>query len=69
MDTDTIDHLFLELSQFTNATTGRELALIEALKTAVHALASYANDNGSPELAIEVLPKLECVLAKATATK
>ncbi len=30
-DTDTIDRLFLELSQFTKATTGKEMALTAAL--------------------------------------
>lgn len=34
MDTDTIDRLFLELSQVTKATTGKELALLSALKEA-----------------------------------
>ena len=32
--TESIDRLFLELSQFTNATTARELALIAAAKRA-----------------------------------
>lgn len=31
-DTESIDRLFLELSQFTRATTGRELKLIAALR-------------------------------------
>lgn len=30
-DTDAIDRLFLELSQFTKATTGKELRLIKAI--------------------------------------
>lgn len=32
MDTDTIDRLFLELSQFTNAETGKELGYKAALE-------------------------------------
>jgi hypothetical protein len=36
-DTDTIDRLFLELSQFTKATTGKELALQEGIAAAVDA--------------------------------
>jgi hypothetical protein len=34
-ETETIDKLFLELSQFTNARTKRELALIEPLELAI----------------------------------
>ena len=35
IETETIDKLFLELSQFTKATTGRELRLREPLEFAV----------------------------------
>lgn len=35
IETQTIDRLFLELSQFTKATTGRELALLAALESIV----------------------------------
>lgn len=31
-ETETIDRLFLELSQFTRATTAKELALVKAIK-------------------------------------
>ena len=34
METETIDRLFLELSQFTRATTGKELALAKQLAEA-----------------------------------
>ena len=34
METETIDRLFLELSQFTRATTGKELALANQLAEA-----------------------------------
>jgi len=42
-DTDTIDHLFLELSQFTKATTGKEIKLTDALKRANDVLRSVSN--------------------------
>ena len=42
-ETSTIDRLFLELSQFTNATTGKQLLLEQKLEEAIAA----ANEHGS----------------------
>jgi hypothetical protein len=42
METETIDRLFLELSQFTSATTAKEIALqkrVDALNAAIHPFA------------------------------
>lgn len=43
MDTETIDRLFLELSQFTGATTAKELRLAKALDSA-NSLCRSASD-------------------------
>lgn len=60
METETIDRLFLELSQFTRATTGKELALanqlaeakaeIERLRKALREIYEvYAGSEGIPQ--------------------
>jgi hypothetical protein len=53
-DTETIDRLFLELSQFANATTGKELALHEGIGAAREAAIRLAwqieKCGASPEL-------------------
>jgi hypothetical protein len=43
METETIDRLFLELSQVTNATTRRELALGKQVAIALKTLNDFAN--------------------------
>ena len=43
MDTDTIDRLFLELSQFTKAKTKKELKLINLLERLVDATTAHIN--------------------------
>ena len=66
METETIDRLFLELSQFTRATTGKELALANQLAEAKaeieqlrEALAFYA-EWGIDAPAVDAIIEEDC---------
>ena len=48
METETIDRLFLELSQVTRATTGREAKLLTALVSAEAALSDIGDADREP---------------------
>jgi gamma-glutamyl:cysteine ligase YbdK (ATP-grasp superfamily) len=58
-DTGTIDHLFLELSQFTKATTAKELQLQDAVRELCEALAPFAKWPGVKEALAKHAPKEE----------
>lgn len=77
MDTENIDRLFLELSQFTQATTGKELLLkkqmtsqqstITALVEALEAAESFIVDGGMSEVqpGSDVVAQIHAALSKA----
>lgn len=62
METETIDKLYLELSQFTKAKTGRELALERSLNTTrialLHIKAQLTNGRSPSGVDAEALAKL-----------
>ena len=67
MELETVNKLYLELSQITTATTSRELALVAALRRARQALADYlpAHHNEVTDAAIA---EADAVLASMWAT-
>lgn len=64
MELETINRLYLELSQFATATTARELRLMETLKACESALRSYQHGKASPDLAEEVADKALTEISK-----
>jgi hypothetical protein len=63
--TETIDRLFLELSQFTRAKTGRELAFHVALIKAIAALDDLAHGRGLSQPIEQLVAELRLTLQEA----
>jgi hypothetical protein len=67
MELETVNKLYLELSQVTTATTARELALVSALRRARQALADYLPAHRN-EVTDAAIAEADAVLASLWAT-
>ena len=63
MELETVNKLYLELSQVATAATARELALVAALRRTRQALADYLPTHRN-EVTVEAIAEADAVLAK-----
>lgn len=67
MELETVNKLYLELSQITTATTARELALVAALRRTRQALADYLPEHRN-QVTDAAIAEADAVLASLRAT-